>query len=644
MRTLPSHQPSARVRPCAHMWHVAVMPLVVVLLAAGRLFAQPVPGDLRIGLVLATPAAVESGGLVTLTIDVSSNGPKNAQLLWIQARPQTTPPASFVRRSFTNEILAQGAARSYTLTIPMPTIPPGASQSFGIQVQLQEAANITTGNDRTNAAFVTVNPPLRPDLTLRTPAGWDGPVIASSTVDATSTPAIIPSGVPTYLSYSVNNIGGPTPAGVPVRATLVRLSNGQQTDIPVPTPLAPMAANSVSLQRNITIPASALSGGGDFRIIVVLDADGLVAELNESNNSAERQFFIQPPTVCPTIQTQPASQSACPNGDAPFSIQAIGTPAPTFEWQIEDPSGVWNVLSTNPVALPGGGSAFAAPANAPSASIGVRDRLGTFNVRCRASNACGSTTSNPAGLMIQAAPVITTQPLGTSLCAGDFYTISLAASGSLPLMFQWSKNGLPIAGATASSLRIGPVGGADTGTYICAVSNACGTASSNPAVISVGIGPTIASPPHDQRASLGRSVTFGVIANGSDPLSFAWLKDLIPLRDGGAISGANTPTLTINPVSRTDEGRFSVRVSNSCGTITSDPAELVVCIADLDDGTGTGHPDGGVTVEDLLYYLVGFAEGLERADVDDGSGTGAPDGGVTIEDLLYFMSRFVAGC
>ncbi len=32
------------------------------------------------------------------------------------------------------------------------------------------------------------------------------------------------------------------------------------------------------------------------------------------------------------------------------------------------------------------------------------------------------------------------------------------------------------------------------------------------------------------------------------------------------------------------------------------------------------------------------------ADVDDGSGSGSPDGGVTIDDLLYFLERFAAGC
>ncbi len=68
------------------------------------------------------------------------------------------------------------------------------------------------------------------------------------------------------------------------------------------------------------------------------------------------------------------------------------------------------------------------------------------------------------------------------------------------------------------------------------------------------------------------------------------------------------------------------------------------CVADVDDGSGTGTPDGGVTIDDLLYYLTIFEAGVIGADVDDGSGTGTPDGGVTIDDLLYYLLRFEAGC
>jgi hypothetical protein len=70
----------------------------------------------------------------------------------------------------------------------------------------------------------------------------------------------------------------------------------------------------------------------------------------------------------------------------------------------------------------------------------------------------------------------------------------------------------------------------------------------------------------------------------------------------------------------------------------------ILCPADFDDGTGTGTPDGGITLDDLLYYLDLYAAGEVRADLDDGTGSGARDGGVTIEDLLYFLARYEAGC
>lgn len=86
-----------------------------------------------------------------------------------------------------------------------------------------------------------------------------------------------------------------------------------------------------------------------------------------------------------------------------------------------------------------------------------------------------------------------------------------------------------------------------------------------------------------------------------------------------------------------------------CRSLT--PSEIIghystgrPCVADVDNGSGVGEPDGGVTIEDLLYYLVLFDAGSVQADVDDGSGTGRRDGGVTIEDLLYFMLRFDMGC
>lgn len=93
-------------------------------------------------------------------------------------------------------------------------------------------------------------------------------------------------------------------------------------------------------------------------------------------------------------------------------------------------------------------------------------------------------------------------------------------------------------------------------------------------------------------------------------------------------------------------GSFWVEVAGPVITTRTIRPEMChgECVADFDDGSGTGTPDGGVTIDDLLYYLILFEAGDICADVDDGSGTGTQDDGVTIDDLLYYLGRFEQGC
>lgn len=68
------------------------------------------------------------------------------------------------------------------------------------------------------------------------------------------------------------------------------------------------------------------------------------------------------------------------------------------------------------------------------------------------------------------------------------------------------------------------------------------------------------------------------------------------------------------------------------------------CPADLDGGALDNMPDGGVDINDLIYFLTAFEAGSVTGDLDDGTSTGTTDAGVDINDLLYFLARFEAGC
>ncbi len=85
---------------------------------------------------------------------------------------------------------------------------------------------------------------------------------------------------------------------------------------------------------------------------------------------------------------------------------------------------------------------------------------------------------------------------------------------------------------------------------------------------------------------------------------------------------------------------------NTEAWVATIPMPPIACPADLDNGSGTGTTDGGVDINDLLYFLVQFESGSTAADLDnDGDpASGTPDGGVDINDLLFFLARFEAGC
>src|SRR5262249_16915229 len=83
------------------------------------------------------------------------------------------------------------------------------------------------------------------------------------------------------------------------------------------------------------------------------------------------------------------------------------------------------------------------------------------------------------------APVITSQPQGQTVAAGDSVTFTVVANGTAPLTYQWLHDGTPVQNATGPSLSIPNVKSGDAGSYVVIVNNNFGTETSEPAVLSV---------------------------------------------------------------------------------------------------------------------------------------------------------------
>lgn len=112
----------------------------------------------------------------------------------------------------------------------------------------------------------------------------------------------------------------------------------------------------------------------------------------------------------------------------------------------------------------------------------------------------GNITLNyPSPANINSPPVIVTQPVGTILVAGDELALSVTASGTAPLNYQWALDGTAIPGATAAAYTVASVTAANQGNYTVTITNAFGSLTS--AAAFVGVDPISVRPPNDTFAN-----------------------------------------------------------------------------------------------------------------------------------------------
>jgi hypothetical protein len=262
----------------------------------------------------------------------------------------------------------------------------------------------------------------------------------------------------------------------------------------------------------------------------------------------QTQLYVTSP---PAIVSQPQSQTITAGYEATFSVGAGGAPPLFYQWRKDG------------VDLAGATASTLTLADVQSAQEGIYSVVITNNF--------GSTLSSNATLtVLNTPPTITTQPQGRTVLAGFNVTFTVAATGALPLRYQWLFNGSPLAGATQSALTRSSVTPADAGIYAVVVTNQFGAQASAEAELVVRALPEIITQPVGQTLARGASVTFSVAATGGAPLAYQWR------RNGVNIGGATTSSYTKGNIQSGDVGMYSVVVSNPYGTVTSAEAPLTL--------------------------------------------------------------------
>ena len=184
-------------------------------------------------------------------------------------------------------------------------------------------------------------------------------------------------------------------------------------------------------------------------------------------------------------------------------------------------------------------------------------------------------------------PSITLAPLSQTVLAQTKATFTIDASTGKA---QWSvstDSGVswtPVPGATSKKLRVTATGAMSGWEYEATVSNAAGSATSSPAILTVTplIAPVITtSPASVSLAPLGSTVNFSASATGLPTPMVAWSYS----RDGGTTwtkTGPRSTTLVVAVKSLKMSGyQYRASFTNGQGTATTSPATLTVAATQL---------------------------------------------------------------
>ncbi|HEU4387635.1 MAG TPA: proprotein convertase P-domain-containing protein, partial [Blastocatellia bacterium] len=273
----------------------------------------------------------------------------------------------------------------------------------------------------------------------------------------------------------------------------------------------------------------------------------------------------------PDVTTDPVDQSVCQGSTATFTAAASGSPTPTVQWQV----------STD------GGATFNNIGGETNTTLSFTATAPQNGNKFRAvfTSTCGTDTSAAGTLTVLAAPVVTTDPVNQSVCAGSTATFTAGASGSPAPTVQWqvSTDGGTtfnnIGGATSTTLSFTATAPQNGNKYRAAFTNTCGSATSTAATLTLSTASAITANPADQTVCAGSTATFTAAATGSPTPTVQWQVST----DGGGtfsnIGGATSTLLSFTASGAQNGHRFRAMFSNGCGNATSTAAILTVNLA-----------------------------------------------------------------
>ncbi len=239
-------------------------------------------------------------------------------------------------------------------------------------------------------------------------------------------------------------------------------------------------------------------------------------------------------------------------------------------------------------------------------------------------------------------PTITIQPSGSAITAGSAAQLSVTASGTAPLTYQWFIGATGDTSSPAGAAATISVSPAATTSYWVRVSGACGPpADSITALITVSaancpsvvLGTPIATP-------VSNGFQLSIAASGGSAFTRIWFQ--------GAVQVGTGNNLVVNPAAKTS---YWCRVTNNCGN-TADSAIVTVTPAVCTAPIITTQPrDQQVKAESTVTLTVSFSGEAEvvwfegaKGDTSKSIGTGSPIESPPLRQTTHFWAQLTNSC
>ena len=186
------------------------------------------------------------------------------------------------------------------------------------------------------------------------------------------------------------------------------------------------------------------------------------------------------------------------------------------------------------------------------------------------TNPAGGAVSEEVKLTVVEPVVILNEPEGGTKLFGQALKLSVVASGSEPLVYQWYKDDKLLDGSHTESVIIESLELENAGIYRVRISNEAGGVMSADATVVVQQPISITKQPVDVRVIEGEKAVFKVEANGTNPIQYEWRFN------GDNLKDENDSELRITDTSKDNEGVYQIVMSNPAGSVVSEEVKLTV--------------------------------------------------------------------